>query len=64
MTLRPLPSEFPYILGKFYFIFYQCSPLAKSTDSYRSGPKNIGNPEQNLMLDCFFLPPNTDGSTL
>jgi hypothetical protein len=24
MTLQPHPSEFPYIWGKFYFIFYQC----------------------------------------
>jgi len=25
MALQPLPSEFPYILGKFNFLFYQCS---------------------------------------
>ncbi len=25
VTLQPLPSEFPYIRGKFYFIFYQCT---------------------------------------
>jgi len=25
MTLQPFPSEFPYIWGKFYFHFYQCS---------------------------------------
>ncbi len=25
MTLQPLPSEFPYKWGKFYFIFYQCT---------------------------------------
>ncbi len=24
MTLQPLPSEFPYRWGKFYFIFYKC----------------------------------------
>jgi hypothetical protein len=24
MTLQLLPSEFPYILGKFDFLFYQC----------------------------------------
>ncbi len=24
MTLQPLPSEFPYIWGKFLFLFYQC----------------------------------------
>jgi hypothetical protein len=23
MTLQPLPSEFPYICGKFSFLFYQ-----------------------------------------
>jgi hypothetical protein len=25
MTLQLLPSEFPYILEKFYFLFYQCT---------------------------------------
>ncbi len=25
MTLQLLPSEFPYIWGKFYFLFYQCA---------------------------------------
>ncbi len=25
MTLQPLPSGFPYIWGKFYFLFYQCT---------------------------------------
>jgi|LakMenE18May11ns_1017448.scaffolds.fasta_scaffold5554778_1 hypothetical protein len=25
MTLHPIPSEFPYISGKFYFLFYQCT---------------------------------------
>ncbi len=25
MTLQLLPSEFPHLLGKFYFLFYQCS---------------------------------------
>ncbi len=25
MTVQLLPSEFPYIWGKFYFIFYQCT---------------------------------------
>jgi hypothetical protein len=25
MTLQPLPSEFPYIWVKFYFLFYQCT---------------------------------------
>ncbi len=24
MTLQPIPSGFPYLWGKFYFIFYQC----------------------------------------
>ncbi len=24
VTLKPIPSEFPYIWEKFYFIFYQC----------------------------------------
>jgi hypothetical protein len=24
MTLQPLPSKFPYIRGKFSFLFYQC----------------------------------------
>ncbi len=27
MTLQPLPSEFPYIWGKFIFLFYQCGVL-------------------------------------
>jgi hypothetical protein len=27
MTLQPLLSEFPYIRGKFYFLFYQCVSL-------------------------------------
>jgi hypothetical protein len=27
MTLQLLHSEFPYICGKFYFIFYQCIGL-------------------------------------
>ncbi len=25
MTLQLLPSEFPHKIGKFYFLFYQCS---------------------------------------
>jgi hypothetical protein len=25
MTLQPIPSEFPYIWGKFSFLFYQCA---------------------------------------
>jgi hypothetical protein len=25
MTLHPLPSDFPYIWGKFYLLVYQCS---------------------------------------
>ncbi len=28
MTLQPLPSEFPYIWGKFNFLFYQCTAWA------------------------------------
>jgi hypothetical protein len=24
MTLQLLPSEFPYVCGKFYFLLYQC----------------------------------------
>ncbi len=27
MTLQPIPSEFPYIWGKFSFLFYPCSRL-------------------------------------
>ncbi len=27
MTLQLLPSEFPYLWGKFYFIFYQCAQM-------------------------------------
>ncbi len=25
MTLHPIPSEFPYVCGKFCFLFYQCA---------------------------------------
>ncbi len=25
MTLQPIPSESPYISGKFCFLFYQCT---------------------------------------
>jgi hypothetical protein len=28
MTLQLLHSEFPYILGKFYYLFDQCAELA------------------------------------
>ncbi len=28
MTLQPLHSEFPYIWGKFYFLFHQCTYLS------------------------------------
>jgi hypothetical protein len=27
MTLQPIPFEFPYIWGKFYFLFNQCTGL-------------------------------------
>ncbi len=27
LTLQPIPSEFPYISGKFRFRFYQCGPI-------------------------------------
>ncbi len=37
MTLHPIPSEFPYIWGKFCFLFYQCMhPRASSNDSKTS----------------------------
>jgi hypothetical protein len=29
MTLQLLHSEFPYILGKFDFLFYQCTVYSK-----------------------------------
>ncbi len=32
MTLRPLPSEFPSFLGKFPFLFYQCTLTSGSLD--------------------------------
>jgi hypothetical protein len=32
MTLQLLHSEFPYIWGKFYFIFYQCGAKPKAID--------------------------------
>ncbi len=30
MTLHPIPSEFPYIWGKFSFLFYQCALLSQN----------------------------------
>jgi hypothetical protein len=36
MTLQPLPSEFPYILGKFYFLFYQCPSTERLKTVYTS----------------------------
>ncbi len=31
MTLQLIPSEFPYILWKFYFLFYQCTHLTSES---------------------------------
>jgi hypothetical protein len=33
MTLQPLHSEFPYIWGKFDFLFYQCTQRSKHIPS-------------------------------
>ncbi len=41
MTFQPIPSEFPYIWGKFRFLYYQCTtcgylylfPLSRSTSA-------------------------------
>ncbi len=31
MTWQPIPSEFPYIWGKFSYLLYQCTPPVSST---------------------------------
>ncbi len=36
MTLQLRHSEFPYIWGKFYFISYQCTPLATEAAASRT----------------------------
>jgi hypothetical protein len=35
MTLHPIPFESPYILGKFSFLFYQCTHLRHRTVNSR-----------------------------
>ena len=49
MTMHPIPSEFPYIWGKFCFLFYQCIALnqgfpvlfSHATVSYNNEPKRL-----------------------
>ena len=34
LTLQLLHSEFPYISGKFYFLFYQCTLYVQEREEY------------------------------
>jgi hypothetical protein len=41
MTLRLLPSKFPYTSGQFYFLFNQCTvgfPVSDDVDLYKLFP--------------------------
>ncbi len=44
MILQPLPSGFPYILGKFIFIFYQCIVGDSLPKNLRSPPPSPAGP--------------------
>ncbi len=51
MTWQPLPSEFPYIWGKFYFPFYQCKslwPLHKCVGAFRSSLRKPQSPRSAI----------------
>ncbi len=39
ITLQPLPSEFPYIWGKFNFLFYQCIKSQRLSVKYICQPR-------------------------
>ncbi len=39
MTLHPIPSEFPYIWGKFVFFFYQCIKKALANSFWSGHPR-------------------------
>ncbi len=54
MTLQPVPSGFPYIWGKFYFLFYQCTHLhAYSNEEMQEHPQNLFL--QNILLQNVLL---------
>ncbi len=38
MTLQPIPSEFPYISGKFRFLFYQCNGRYGRVEHRKTNP--------------------------
>ncbi len=40
-TLQPLPSDFPYILGQFCFLFYQCNSKHCSLENVLIGLYNV-----------------------
>ena len=63
MTLHPIPSEFPYIWGKFCFLFYQCSFFEFVIQS----KKTVLLLETNIkikLLNCFFVCNTTAPSCL
>jgi hypothetical protein len=53
LTLQLLPSEFPYIWGKFIFLFYQCSKQKITSQTFRISGK--------FVILCPFV---TIGSTI
>jgi hypothetical protein len=57
MTLQLLHTEFPYIRGKYYFLFYQCTFLTLTTKSAKilstkvHGQWYLKSPEIKLILE-------------
>jgi hypothetical protein len=51
----PDPSEFPYILGKFYFIFYQCTTRLRERGW--GGGSNSDDGTYTVYCMCYVLSP-------
>jgi hypothetical protein len=60
MTLQLLFSEFPKLLGEFYFIFYQCTLLFPSADTH-TGPDlgQLGRSLWSLNFRLWVIPFDT-----
>ncbi len=56
MTLQPIPSEFPYIGGKFCFLFYQCKvPNIRVTSDTKNEGCSPPSKLKCLITPCVLL---------
>ncbi len=53
MTMQPLPSGFPYVWGKFSFLFYQCGGLMLELGLSILGVISMGSLNNNWIFECY-----------